>query len=452
MLSPYFLTSPDDNLNQMDDMLTALKKAGADEAEIAIGENVSFDMHCRMGHITDSNHAEGRDLSLRAFIGKRKADVHISLDGAIDFKAISDRIIAMAKAAPEDPFCGLAQDFASRENITAREKMIDVYDSTIPLIEDMKTRLLETENTALAEKAITNSEGASLGWSLTQSAHMTSLGFIGCAKESAYHTSCVVLAEKNGQKERDYESDIAHFEEDMSKPALIGKTAANRARARLGAVKPKSCQAPIIYHPRCARSLLGHFAAAISGASIARGASFLKDGFDKAIFSKDITIIDDPNLKRGLRSQAFDDEGVLAQRRTLIDKGVLTSWLMDCPSARQLGLASTGHSSNGAPSPTNLWLEPSSITPEELMGDIAQGLYVSELIGSGVNPVTGDYSRGASGFWIENGQISHPVCEISIVGNLKTMFETMRTANDFDFRYGIDTPSLRVEHMTIAAT
>lgn len=443
MLSDNFLSEPDILLNQLDDILAQLKKMGADSAEATISENISFDTQCRLGKMIDMELAEQRDLSLRAFIGKRKADINVSFLGLDNITELTERIIAMAQAAPEDPYCGLAEKTAQPNEI----KEIEIYDKTIPDINVLRTNTKEAETAALALAGITNSEGAIAGWQVSQTAHLTSAGFRATEKETNYHLSCAVLAEKNGEMERDYEFSATHFVEDMPTPKMIGDIAAKRTLERCGARKLKSCVAAVIYDPRIARSLLGHFAAAISGAAIARGTSFLKNEMEKQIFNENITITDDPFRCRGLRSQAFDGEGVLGAKQNFIENGKLQNWFLDSPAARQLGLKSTGHS-GGA---TNLFLQSANpITPQEMMAQIGTGFYVTELIGMGVNMVTGDYSRGASGFWVENGELAFPVNEITIVGNLKQMFKVLSAADDLKFRYGVDTPTLCVEQMTIA--
>jgi PmbA protein len=255
--------------------------------------------------------------------------------------------------------------------------------------------------------------------------------------------------------ERDYDDARSRFAEDLESAETVGRRAAERAVARLNPRKVKTQSVPVVYDPRVASSLIGHFVGAISGAAIARGVSFLKDRMGEAVFSPEVTIVDDPHRRRGLRSKPFDGEGVRNRRTLLADKGVLQTWLLDSASARQLQLTTTGHASRGtggppSPSPTNLFMERGRMTPGELMADIKDGLYVTELIGQGVNGVTGDYSRGAAGFWIENGKLAYPVSEITIAGNLKDMYRNLTPADDLEFRHGTDSPTLRVEGMTIA--
>jgi PmbA protein len=242
---------------------------------------------------------------------------------------------------------------------------------------------------------------------------------------------------------------------DLRDPAEVGHEAGRRAVRRLGARKVETRQVPVVYDPRIASSLLRHLVGAISGPAVARGTSFLKDKLGQRIFPAGISVIDDPHRRRGLRSKPFDAEGIANQRRALIEDGVLTTWLLDLASARQLKLKSTGHASRGTsstpgPAPNNLWLEPGPVTAKELIGEIAAGLYVTELMGMGVNGVTGDYSRGAAGFWIENGELAYPVSEVTVAGNLKDMFRALSAASDLEFKTGIDAPTIRIDGMTVA--
>jgi PmbA protein len=241
---------------------------------------------------------------------------------------------------------------------------------------------------------------------------------------------------------------------DLEAPDKVGRLAGERAVARANPRKVATCKVPVVFDPRVSNSLVGHVVGAVNGASIARKTSFLKDSLGKQLFKNDIRIIDDPLRVRGLRSQSFDAEGVKVRKLAIIDEGVLTSWLLDCATARELGLVTTGHAQRGvssSPSPGsyNLHLEAGQATPAELMSDIRQGFYVTDLIGSGVNGVTGDYSRGASGFWIENGEIAYAVSEVTIAGHLLEIFKSMAPANDLEFRYGVNAPTVRIEGLTL---
>jgi PmbA protein len=264
-----------------------------------------------------------------------------------------------------------------------------------------------------------------------------------------------VLAGEGVNMQMDHDSASARHADDLEKPEVVGKRAGERAVGRLNPRKAKSQSVPIVYDPRASNGLVGHFANAISGASIARGVSFLKEMMGRGVFAPGINIVDDPHRLRGLRSKPFDGEGVANERRELIEDGALTTWLLDCASARQLGLRSTGHAARGtsgppSPAPTNLYMEAGRVSPNALMADIKSGFYVTELMGMGVNGVTGDYSRGASGFWIENGNLSYPVAEVTIAGNLKDMFLRLTPANDLVFRHATNAPTVRIEGMTVA--
>jgi PmbA protein len=255
--------------------------------------------------------------------------------------------------------------------------------------------------------------------------------------------------------ERDYDYSTAIFAADLADPAAIGKSAGERAVKRLGAKKMPTCRCPVVFDPRVARGFISHLLGSISGPSIARGTSFLKDRLGERIFPEAITIIDDPHRRRGLRSKPFDGEGIGNRRRAIIDKGVLTTWLLDLRSSRQLGLQTTGHAARGtasppSPSATNVWIEPGALSPKELIADIESGLYVTEMMGMGVNGVTGDYSRGAAGFWIDKGEIAFPVSEMTVAGNLKDIFARLIAANDLEFKAGADAPTLRVDDLTVA--
>jgi PmbA protein len=264
-----------------------------------------------------------------------------------------------------------------------------------------------------------------------------------------------VLAGGSDGMERDYDYSSAVYAADLRSPEDIGRSAGERTVKRLGARKMPTGKLPVVFDPRVSGGLLGHLAGAINGASIARGGSFLKDKMGQQVLPKGFTVIDDPHRQRGLRSKPCDGEGLANQRRAFIEDGVLTSWVLDLRSARQLGLESTGHASRGtggppSPSITNFYLEPGKLSRQELIADIKQGFYVVELIGMGVNGVTGDYSRGAAGYWIENGEITFPVNEMTVAGNLKDMFLNLIAADDLVFRTGVDAPTLRIEGMTLA--
>ncbi len=427
------------------------KALGADAADALLVDAVAASVSYRLGKLEDVERAESSDLGLRVFVGQRVAFVS-STDFSNDaLKALPARALEMARLAPEDKYAGLAP----KDRLAKSFPALDTEDANEPSAETLIARAKDVEAAAMAVKGVTNSEGGGASFSRSEVALATSEGFFGRHAGTSHSLGVSVLAGDGTEMERDYDHASARHGSDLDTPEKIGKSAGERAVARLHPRKVKSQAVPVVYDPRVSSGLVGHFAGAISGSSIARGVSFLKDAMGKQVFSSAVTIVDDPHRKRGQRSKPFDGEGVANRKWSLAEKGVLTTWLLDCASAKQLGLQTTGHAARGtggppAPSPTNLYMEPGPLSPEALMADIKQGFYVTELIGMGVNGVTGDYSRGAAGFWIENGKIAYPVSEITIAGNLKDMFLKLTPANDLVFRFGTNAPTIRVEGMTIA--
>lgn len=435
----------------LENLIRAAKRAGADAADALIVESVSASVSYRMGELEDVERAESTDLGLRVFVGQRVSFVS-STDLTKDaLEELPQRAVAMARLAPEDKFAVLAP-----KELLARDfPKLDIEDPNEPSAETLIARAKDAEAAAMAVPGVTNSEGG--GASFGRSAVMlaTSEGFFGAYAGTSHSVGVSVLSGEGTSMERDYESASARHSSDLDSSETIGRSAGERAVKRLNPRRVKSQSVPVVFDPRVSAGLIGHFAGAISGASIARGVSFLKEFMGKPVFAPGIAIIDDPHRIRGLRSKPFDGEGVKNQRRAIVEDGVLTTWLLDCSSAKQLGLTSTGHAARGtggppSPSTTNFYMEAGKLSPNELMADIREGLYLTELMGMGVNGVTGDYSRGAAGFWIENGQIAYPVSEITIASNLKEMFRNLTPANDLVFRYGTNAPTLRVEGMTIA--
>lgn len=430
------------------------KRAGAEAAEALVVEGTSLGVSWRLGQLEDVERSEGRDLGLRVFIGKRQASVSSTDLTEAALGPMIERAVAMARVAPEDPYCGLAEP-----HLLARDwPDLDIDDrSDPPSAEDLAAVAAEAEEAALAVKGVTNSSGAGASYGRSGVTLVTSAGFAGAYAGTSSSFSCSVLAGEGTGMERDYEFSSRRHAADLDKAADVGRRAGEKAVRRLNPRKVNSQSVPVVYDPRVSGGLVGHFSGAISGAAIARGTSFLKKAMGAEVFSKGISIVDDPHMKRGLRSKPFDGEGVKNRRTMLIEEGRLTTWLLDTATARQLGLETTGHAARGtggppSPSTTNLYMEAGCLTVRELIADIRQGLYVTEMIGMGVNGVTGDYSRGASGFWIENGDIAFPVSEITVAGNLKDMFLNMTPADDLEFRYGTNAPTVRVEGMTIAGT
>jgi PmbA protein len=365
--------------------------------------------------------------------------------------ALVERAVAMAKAAPEDPHCGLADP----ADIARTFPDLDLLDPVEPSAEILMERARAAEETAMAVKGITNSEGAEAGWGSTRVALVASNGFAAEYARSSHSFSVAVIAGEGTAMERDYDWSSALHAADLDDPAAVGTRAAERAIRRLAPRKIETCKLPVILDPRVSGGIVRHLAGAINGTSIARGTSFLKSKMGEMVFAPGITIVDDPFRKRGLASKPVDGEGIAPMRRALIDKGRLTTWLLDLRSARQLGLKSTGHASRGttsppSPSATNLYMEAGTIGRDAMLRDVKRGLYVTEFIGMGVNGVTGDYSRGAAGFMIEDGALAFPVSEVTVAGNLVDMFAHVTPADDLVFRYGTDAPTLRIDGCTIA--
>ena len=439
------------HLNFLSDLLAAAKRAGADAADAVLVEGWSISHRRRLGELEKLERSEGQDLGLRVFCGKRQAIVSSSDRAKATIDPLVERAIAMAKAAPEDPFCGLADP----QDLAKYLPDLDLLDPVEPTTEVLVERARAAEEAALAVKGITNSEGAEAGWSRTVVAIAGTNGFTATYGRSGHSVGVSVIAGEGMAMETDGDWSSTLHGGDLENPETIGRRAAERTLRRLGPRKVQTCKCPIVYEPRVANGIVRHLSGAINGGAIARGTSFLKSKLGAQIFPTSVTIVDDPLRKRGLASKPVDGEGIAPRRRKIIDQGVLTTWILDLRSARQLGLKSTGHAARGTSSPpgpssTNLWLEPGTMPPQELIRDIKAGLYVTELAGMGVNQVTGDYSRGATGLWIENGELTYPVSEITVAGNLAEMFKNLTAADDLVFRYGTDAPTLRIDGMTVA--
>jgi len=438
-------------LEKLHDLIAQARKAGADSADALFVEGTQVSVAWRMGAREKLERSEGHDLGLRVFVGKRQAMVSTNDFSKQALADLAKRAVAMARAVPEDPWCGIADP----DQLATSWPELDLVAPKEPTAEHLLDLCREAEDAARAVKGVTNSEGADAGWSRSHVAIVASNGFAGAYERGGYSLSASVIAGKDTGMERDYEWTSAVYEKDMMDAAKVGRTAGKRAVARLDPKVPKSGKVPVVFDPRVSGGMLGHLVGAINGKAIARGTSFLKDKLGKQVFAKGLRVIDDPHMKRGLRSRPFDAEGLATHKRNLIEDGVLTTWLLDLASAWQLKMAPTGHASRGtsgppSPSAANLSLAPGRISPKKLIGEIKSGLYVTDLIGFGVNGVTGDYSRGASGFWIENGQLSYPVSGLTIAGNLKEMFLHLTPASDLVYKSGSDAPTLRIDGMTVA--
>ena len=438
-------------LDRLNELVCRAKSRGVDEADAIYVHGTSLSTTHRLGQPEHLERSEGADIGLRVIIGNRQAIVSSSDISEPALEELLERGVAMAKVVPEDEFSGIAP----AELLAMNVPELDECDPDTPDTKKLTDLAARTEAAALAIKGVNNSEGGDAGWSRSFIALTTSNGFSRTRVRTSFSLSAAVLAGEGTNMERDYDWATAVHFKDLPEPEEIGKRAGEQAVKRLNPRKVETAQVPIIYDPRVSQSLPSHFAAAINGAAVARGTTFLMDRMGKQVTAEGLSIIDDPLRLRGLRSKGFDGEGIPTQKRSLVEDGILLSWLLDLRSARQLGLQTTGNATRGistppSPSATNLYLVSGNISPKELISDVKQGFYVTEMMGQGVNIVTGDYSRGASGFWIENGEISEPVSELTIAGNLRDMFMQMSPANDLVFRYGINAPTVRVDGMTVA--
>ncbi len=429
-------------------LVAAGRRAGADACDAVAVRSRSTSVSVRLGKVEATEAAESDDVSLRVFVGRKVASV--SANAASDPTAIAERAVAMAKVSPEDPFQGLAD-----EALLARApKDLDLYDATNVSAAQLREDALAMEAGAMDVAGVTNSGGAGASAGMGGLVLATSHGFVGQYMATRFSRSVSVLAGEGTGMERDYDySSRLHFAE-LETAEKIGRTAGERAVRRLNARKAKTGPVTVVLDPRVARGIASHLAGAINGASVARKTSFLRDRMGQQVASSAITVIDDPLKRRGQSSRPFDGEGVEGTPLTMIEDGVLRHWFLSSSAARELGLETNGRgvrsSSSVSPSSTNLAIEPGAQSPQDLIGSLKSGFYVTDVFGQGVDMVTGDYSRGASGFWIENGELAWPVSEVTIASNLMDMFLRMVPANDLDRNFGTAAPTLLIEGMTLA--
>jgi len=441
-----------DNAELLNDLVERAMNAGADAADAVDIKSIALSHAQRLGEVEKVERAESRDFGLRVFFGQKQAIASSTDPGGPALAELVERVVSMAKAVPDDENCGLADP---AEILTSNVPDLDTADPDEPTTEVLAERASACEAAARGVLGITNSEGAEASWSSSDISIAASNGFSGAYRSTGHGFGVAVLAGEGTSMERDYESTSATFATDLDDPNYVGQTAGERAVARLNPRKVETQQVPVVFAPRVSNGLVRHLAGAVNGSAIARGTSFLKDSMGTRIFPEGLHIIDDPHRKRGHRSKPFDAEGLPNKAMHLIEDGVLENWVLDLSTARKLGLDSNGRASRGtssppSPSTTNLYLMPGKVSPADLIVDITEGFYVTELMGFGVNNITGDYSRGATGFWIESGVIAYPVSEVTIASNLKDMFLSMTAADDLRFKYGTDAPTIRVEGMTVA--
>jgi PmbA protein len=445
------MLEPDKALERAAALVDLARRAGADAADAAYSGNSSETIQVRLEKLEEVERSEGEHITLRVFCGARSASIGSSDLGDAALAELAQRAIDMARAAPEDRFAGLAPAGLLGEGPWPD---LDLTDGSIVSPEHLRDLSREAEDAARAVAGVTNSEGAAASAGSSVSALVTSHGFGAVHGGTSHAISATVVAGEGSEKQRDHAWRQSRHAADLPSPAAIGTLAGERAVARLRPARLKSGQMPVVFDPRVGGSLVGHLVSAMSGPAIARRASFLLDRLDETLFDPAIVIEEDPLRPRGLRSRPFDGEGLATRPRRLVEAGRITGWLMESASARQLGLAPTGHASRGGGAPGvtvgNVVLAAGKPSRAELIADIAHGVFVTELIGQGVNPVTGDYSRGASGFLIENGEIAGPVAEFTVAGNLIDMFARMRAASDLEVYRGIDAPTLRIDGMSVA--
>jgi len=438
--------------NLLSDVVAAALKAGADAAEAVGAERRAQSITVRLGELEEVEREESRDLGLRVFVGRRQATVSGSDVSAEARAKLVERAVAMARLAPEDPFAGLADP----ERL-ARGPFpdLDLYDPSEPMAVDLEARARDAEAAARATPGVTNSDGASAAWSTGRWRLVTSGGFVGAHQTSAFSISASAIAGDDDGMESGHDWRSVRWQADLPAPEAIGAEAGRRAAGRLGARKIASTTAPVIFENRLATSLIGPLIGAISGPAIARGTSFLKDKLGQKLFADTVVVTDDPHRRRGLGSSPFDDEGVANGRIDIIDRGVLTTWLLNSSSARQLGLVTTGHASRGLAGPpgvsvANLTVQPGQLDQAGLMREAGAGLLVTSMFGPSLNGNTGDWSVGCSGFWFEGGEIAYPVNEITVAGNLIDIYGRLVPGADLEIRGASNSPSILVDGLAIA--
>lgn len=430
-------------------LIELAKAAGADAADAVVVRSRSQSVSVRLGKVENTESSESDDFSLRVFVGQRVASV--SANPGFDLKLLAERAVAMAKVSPEDPFACLADE----ARLARSYPDLELFDATEVETARLRDMALQAEEAALGVKGVTNSGGAGASAGFGGLVLVTSHGFQGSYMGSRFGCSASVIAGEGTRMERDYDYDSRLYFADLDDPARIGRSAGERAVKRLNPRQVDTGQGvTVVFDPRVARGFAGHIAGAINGASVARKTSFLRDRMGEQVLKAGLNVIDDPLVVRGSSSRPFDGEGVSGQRLAMIEDGVLKHWFLSTSTGRELGLETNGRGQRSgsmvSPGSTNLSLEPGDVSAEELIRAVGNGFYVTELIGQGVDMITGEYSRGASGFWIENGELTFPVSEVTIASSLKDMFMQVTPASDIDRKYGIAAPTLAIEGMTLA--
>lgn len=441
--------------NLVHDLLHQATQRGATAGDVLLVDNTSFEVEVRFGEVDKVQNAHRKRLGLRLFFGQRSATTSTSDFTEASLRQLLDDTCALAQAMAADPVAGLPEPDDTIRDIPDLQ-LWDASLAQIP-VEDRTEMARAAEQAALAyDPRITNSEGGEYSSSESSVLYANSHGFLGQYRTSSVQLAAVPIASDESGMQRDYWYSTARKFDRLDSPAEIGEEAARRALRRLGARKVPTQKVPVVFAPTIAGGLLGNLCSAISGSTLYRGASFLVDHLGERIAPDHVTVYDDGTLPMALGSKPFDGEGLPTRRTTVVENGVLRSYLLDTYSARKLGMQSTGNAARSAGdppgvSPTNFYLKSGSYTPEEIIASVPNGLYVTGLIGFGVNLVTGDYSRGASGLWIENGELTYPVEEITIASNLRHMLADIEMiGNDLDMSRKIAAPTLKIGSMTIA--
>ncbi len=439
-------------LDILDDLLKRTKKAGADSADAMLMSSKSSNFECRNGKVETSTRSENITLGLRAFVGHRSSIVSTAEFGDDVINSLIDRAVATAKMAPEDPYTGIMPTVAVADH---DEVDLDLYDNSELTVDASFEMAKAAETAALEVAGVTKSGGCGSNSSNGVVAVATTNGFLKSYQFSSFGIGGSMVAGDGTEMETDFDFRQMHHLADLPDPAEIGRSAGLRAAKAVGGRPIKTCKVPVVYDPRVSGGLVDHFASAINGMAVVRGTSFLKEMMGKQVFASEIQIIDDQAMKRGPGSRPFDGEGMQSRRLELVENGTLQSWLLDGATARQLGLettASARRSPSAPPGPgsSNLYMAAGSVSPEELIADIEYGFYATGMIGEGINPITGDYSRGANGFLIEKGELTKPVKGVTIAGNLKDMFGRLIPANDLEFIHATNAPTVRIDEMMVA--
>ena len=446
------MISPQDAQDRCARLIEFAVKAGADAADAVCTASASESVGVRLGKVEDIERSEGEDIGLRAFIGQRSASVSTSDFSDAALAEMAERAVAMARLAPEDSYAGLApKDHLAHAPFAD----LDLVDPAEPSPESLRSRALEVEDAARAVAGITNSAGASAGYSRSVAALVTSHGFAAGYDSTSHSAGASMIAGEGDAMQRDFEYRVARYLEDLPDCAAIGRVAGERAVARLNPVRLPSGTMPVLFDPRVSSGLIGHLIGAMNGMAAARKSTFLLGRIEEHLLPPDISIVEDPHRPRGVRSRPFDGEGVATIPRALVENGYVTGWLTNSAAARQLALPLTGHAArggSGAPgiSTSNVTLAAGAITRAAMIAEIDDGVLLTELVGQGVNGITGDYSRGASGFRIRKGQLAEPVADFTVAGNLLTMFGTLRVADDLETHRALNAPTVRVDGLSIA--